>query len=132
MLLYLFTGVFTLIEIVTPHEKNDTHGTIDSQFSRIFEFFKKLKTKFIFFLLFSSAGYLQYRPISYTKPIRDITSKTDVHLNKPNFVEDAKNYLNLSVAYSYYGNALNENLVQSFNLSFGMPQDKFYSNYTTW
>lgn len=79
-------------------------------------------------------SYLQYRPISYTAETRDITDKTDVQLNEPDFIEDAKSYLNSSLAYSYYGDALGNNLVQSFNISFGQTQDKFYSftNYTTW
>ncbi|XP_031636232.1 glycosylated lysosomal membrane protein B-like [Contarinia nasturtii] len=96
-------GVFTLIDINTPQVKNNTH-----------------------------ASYLQYRPISYTEQSRDITKRTDVHLNQPDFLDDAETYLNLSIAYSYYGNTLDQYLVQSFNVSFGQREDKFYSNYTTW
>lgn len=78
---------------------------------------------------------MQFRPISYTKPDRDITSKTDVLLNKPYFIADASAYLNATIVSTYYGNDLDKkNLVQLFNVSFGQQEDKFYSNtnYTTW
>lgn len=80
-------------------------------------------------------SYMQFRPISYTKPDRDISTKTDVHLNKPYFIADANAYLNSTIVTTYYGDDLNKkNLVQLFNVSFGQSEDKFYSNtnYTTW
>lgn len=81
-----------------------------------------------------SGSYLQFRPISFTDESRDISKKTDISLNEPAFVKDASNYLKSSVISSYYDDKIDEVLVQSFNISFGQVQDKFYSftNYTTW
>lgn len=64
-----------------------------------------------------------------------MTSKTDVHLNKPIFIDNANVYLNSTIVTTYYGGDLaKKNLVQFFNVSFGQKEDKFYSNtnYTTW
>lgn len=89
-----------------------------------------------YFQIYNSitGSFLQFRPISYTEESRDIPTKTDIHLNEPIFIKDAQSYLNSSLVYSYYGNTFGNNLVQSFNVSFGQTQDKFYSltNYTTW
>lgn len=78
--------------------------------------------------------YVQFRPISYTDESRDLNSQTDVHLNQPIYIEDPKSYLNNSVAWFYFGPELDKILVQSVNVSFGAPEDGFYShtNYTTW
>lgn len=100
-------GIFTLVDVISPDAgDNGTQGS-----------------------------YLQFRPISYTKPDRDIASKTDVHLNKPYYIANANAYLNATIVSAYYGNDLDKkNLVQLFNVSFGQKEDKFYSNsnYTTW
>lgn len=153
-------GTFTLVDIVTPGENQGTSFAINLfQSNFIFQLFFQVLFSFLyrnidmkykiklctlharlFIHLFANTSihiagsYLQYRPISYTAETRDITDKTDVQLNEPIFIEDAKTYLNSSLAYSYYGDALGNNLVQSFNISFGQTQDKFYSftNYTTW
>lgn len=79
-------------------------------------------------------SYVQFRPISYTEESRDLGSETGLNLNKLIYIEDPKSYLNNSVAWSYYGPELDEILVQSVNVSFGTPEDGFYShsNYTTW
>lgn len=77
---------------------------------------------------------MQFRPISYTNKKRDITSKTDVYVNEPRFIDDAESYLNASMIPAYYGDTLDKNLVQLFNISFGKADDKSYSHskYTTW
>lgn len=79
-------------------------------------------------------SYLQFRPISYTEESRDLGSQTGVYLNQPIYIEDPKSYLNNSIAWCYYGPELDKILVQSVNVSFGTPEDGFYSrsNYTTW
>lgn len=77
---------------------------------------------------------MQFRPISYTDGKRDITSKTEVHVDDPKSIADAKSYLNASLIPIYYGDSLDNNLVQLFNISFGKAKDRSYSysNYTTW
>lgn len=79
-------------------------------------------------------SYVQFRPISYTKEIRDYSSITGVIWNQPINIEDPKSYLKNSIAWSYYGNELDKILVQSVNVSFGSPKDGFYSrtNYQSW
>lgn len=77
---------------------------------------------------------MQFRPITYTTKVRDITSKTGLHVNKPTNIIDPNSYLNSSLVSIYYGDSLDKNLVQKFNISFGKPGDKYYyyTNYTTW
>lgn len=77
---------------------------------------------------------MQFRPITYTNEVRDITSKTALHINPPTNISDPNAYLNASLVSIYYGDSLDKNLVQKFNISFGKAGDKYYShvNYTTW
>lgn len=56
-------------------------------------------------------------------------------MTAPLHLNDPKAELNGTLAWSYYGNDLEDKLlVQGFNVSFGIAEDGFYSrsNYTTW
>lgn len=72
--------------------------------------------------------------MSYTNKSRDPNNDIEVHLNEPISLAHADTYLNASLAKSYYGDDLEQNLIQSFNITFGQTGDGFYSNsnYTTW
>lgn len=65
---------------------------------------------------------------------RDIGSERELHVNGPAVLNQSLTALNATVAWSYYGKQLDDLLVQVFNVSFGQPQDGFYtsSNFTTW
>lgn len=83
-----------------------------------------------------AGSYIQYRPVSYTHPARDVSTSTELQITKPTNLDNPTEQLNGSLAWSYYGNRLYEKelLVQGFNVSFGMSDDGFYTktNYTTW
>lgn len=83
---------------------------------------------------FSTLGsYIQFRPLSYTDSTRNPSKNTGLQLNEPVFI-NPKSYVNSTLVWSYYGNSMDNNLVQAFNISFGEKNDKFYSksNFTTW
>ncbi|XP_053695239.1 glycosylated lysosomal membrane protein-like [Sabethes cyaneus] len=82
---------------------------------------------------FSTGGYIEYRPVSYTHPERDVSTSTETHQSEPKTIESASEELNNTLAYAMYGTALDSRLVQGMNISFGLSGDGFYSktNYTT-
>lgn len=82
---------------------------------------------------FSTGGYLEYRPVSYTQPDRDVSTSTETHQTEPKAIEYAAHALNATLAYAIYGSKLDSLLVQGMNISFGFSGDGFYSktNYTT-
>lgn len=82
---------------------------------------------------FSTGGYLEYRPVSYTQAERDVSTSTETHQTEPKSIEYAADALNATLAYAIYGSKLDSLLVQGMNISFGFSGDGFYSktNYTT-
>lgn len=82
---------------------------------------------------FSTGGYLEYRPVSYTHPERDVSTSTETHQSRPKAIEFSANALNATLAYAIYGSKLDTLLVEGMNISFGFSGDGFYSktNYTT-
>ncbi|XP_063695819.1 glycosylated lysosomal membrane protein B-like [Culicoides brevitarsis] len=80
--------------------------------------------------LVSPHSYIEYRPVSYTKPVRDVSDSTDTHLSK--IVDATDEFMYKSLVYAYFG--FNENhMLKSVNVSFGAVNDGFYSktNYTS-
>ncbi|KAG6452034.1 hypothetical protein O3G_MSEX007455 [Manduca sexta] len=92
-------GVFEIIEIKTPQSFAGEEG-----------------------------GYLQFRPVAYTDPKREVSSSTNVHMSPFNNTgSNAARVLRpLAVNKDIFG-------AQTF-VSFGMPGDGFYTkhNYTAW
>lgn len=82
---------------------------------------------------FSTGGYIEYRPVSYTHPERDVSTSTETHQTAPAAIEYAADALNATLAYAIFGQRLDTLLVQGMNISFGFSGDGFYtkSNYTT-
>ena len=79
-------------------------------------------------------GFLQCRPISYTRPVRDVTNSTGM-VFYPLKRATVNDYFNKnSLLYKYFGENLFENLVQRMNVSFGEKADGFYkaTKYATW
>lgn len=82
---------------------------------------------------FSTGGYIEYRPVSYTHPERDVSTSTETHQSEPKSIESPANELKATLAYAMYGQKLDSLLVQGMNISFGLSGDGFYTktNYTT-
>ncbi|KAG4065124.1 hypothetical protein HA402_007521 [Bradysia odoriphaga] len=82
----------------------------------------------------NEGSFIQYRPVSYTHPERDVSTSTELHITMPTNLDNPTTQLNSSLAWVYYGSLLNTILVQGFNVSFGMSGDGFYTktNYSTW
>ncbi|KXJ69459.1 hypothetical protein RP20_CCG026942 [Aedes albopictus] len=82
---------------------------------------------------FSTGGFVEYRPVSYTHPERDVSTSTETHQSEPKAIEFASDALNATLAYAIYGQKLDTLVVQGMNISFGFSGDGFYTktNYTT-
>lgn len=82
---------------------------------------------------FSAGGFIEYRPVSYTHPERDVSTSTETHQSEPVAIDSPANALNSTLAYAIYGQELDRLLVQGMNISFGFSGDGFYTktNYTT-
>ena len=82
---------------------------------------------------FSAGGYIEYRPVSYTHPERDVATSTETRQSQPITVRSPSAVLQTTLAYALYGNKLDSYLVQGMNVSFGVSEDGFYrkTNYTT-
>ncbi|PSN45259.1 hypothetical protein C0J52_10341 [Blattella germanica] len=79
-------------------------------------------------------GYLQWRPVAYIAQERDITNSTEINSYG---ILDVKNHtveLNKTLLYEYYSSSVDNFLVQSTTLSFGLKEDGFYkkTNFTSW
>jgi len=74
-------------------------------------------------------SFLQWKPISYTKTVRDITDSIDVtsYGLQPNSANFNDCVLTSSLLCAYYGTLLDELVVQSANISFGTFKDGFYN-----
>lgn len=80
--------------------------------------------------LLSPKSYVIYRPVSYTKKIRDVSDSTDTHLGPISDPNDPFMYKSLIYAYFGYNQ---QHMVKATNISFGAINDGFYSktNYTS-
>jgi Lysosomal transcription factor, NCU-G1 len=80
-------------------------------------------------------AYIQFRPVSYTHPERDVTTSTETHLDSFQFVtgSDAETELAQTLAWSVYGKDVRNFLVQGLNVTLGLTGDGYYSksNYST-
>lgn len=79
-------------------------------------------------------GFMQYRPVSYTNPAREVSTSTAVgnsELQRPENVFEA---LNETIFTSIEEIALERAMVSSMNVSFGVAADGCFgkTNYTTW
>lgn len=81
-----------------------------------------------------TGSFIQYRPVSYTHPERDVSTSTELHITIPGNLDNPAKQLHTSLVWGYYGFMLDEILVQGFNVSFGLSEDGFYAktNYNTW
>lgn len=80
--------------------------------------------------LLSPKSYIEYRPVSYTKKVRDVSDSTDTHLGR--IVDPNDQFMYKSLVYAYFG-FNQEHLLKATNISFGAINDGFYSktNYTS-
>lgn len=80
------------------------------------------------------SAYLQWRPVSYTDKLRDVTDSVGsiFYPVKKATVDDYFNKNNL--LYMYYGENLFNNLLQRVNVSLGAKGENYYkeSQYATW
>ncbi|XP_076058836.1 glycosylated lysosomal membrane protein-like [Oratosquilla oratoria] len=99
-------GVFNLDEITTPLARKSSKG-----------------------------GYMQWRPVSYLTPKRDINDATNVKVDGGmTILNKTDEYLSNSLAYGMFGNELSMARVAATKLVIGRPKDGYYSkyNYATW
>jgi hypothetical protein len=85
-------------------------------------------------LIHNKMAYLQWRPVSYIKPDRDVTnSSSTISYPVKNATTDSY-FNNKNLFYSYYGENLFNILVQRMNISLGGKGDNFYkeTQYATW
>lgn len=80
--------------------------------------------------LLSPKSYIIYRPVSYTKKVRDVSDSTDTHLGP--IVDPDDQFMYKSLVYAYFG-FNQEHLLKATNISFGAENDGYYSktNYTS-
>lgn len=81
-----------------------------------------------------TGSFIQYRPVSYTHPERDVATATELHITIPGNLDNPAKQLKTSLVWAYYGLKLDGMLVQGFNVSFGLSEDGFYAKtyYNTW
>ena len=74
-------------------------------------------------------SYLQWKPICYIGPVRDITNSIDVSSYdiKPVNLTAENSTLENSILWSYYGTRLHSLVLQSTNISFGTEKDGWYN-----
>lgn len=85
----------------------------------------------------ADSGYIQYKPVAYTKKKRERKTSTKVYdygINKVDGID--MNEINV-IFYSYFVDCINgENTCEMNreNVSFGISKDKFYAytNFTSW
>ncbi|XP_069697302.1 glycosylated lysosomal membrane protein B-like [Periplaneta americana] len=81
-----------------------------------------------------NGGYLQWRPVAYIAKERGLSNSTDTNSYGVLDIKNHTEQLNHTLLYSYYSENLNNLLVQSTTVSFGLKEDGFYkkTNYTSW
>ena len=71
-------------------------------------------------------GFIQWRPVAYTLPERDIESSTETkYYTIRNSTHPDKDFNN-TLLFAFYGYSLESQLAQALNLSFGAVS--FYTN----
>ncbi|XP_029177398.1 glycosylated lysosomal membrane protein-like [Nylanderia fulva] len=101
-------GIFEIVEVRTP-----PYRELDSALN--------------------GGAYLQWRPVSYNSPLRDVTSSTETTQYPPKKVFGYTSAVKDTMLYCYYGNKT-DLLLQSLTISLGSKGDGFYkkTNYLTW
>lgn len=81
-----------------------------------------------------NGGYLQWRPVAYVAKERDLSNSTETRSYGVRNVKDHTTHLKNTLLYAYYSCNLDNLLVQSTTISFGLKEDGFYkkTNYTSW
>ncbi|XP_011504557.1 PREDICTED: lysosomal protein NCU-G1-like [Ceratosolen solmsi marchali] len=85
-------------------------------------------------VIYKKSAYLQWRPVSYIKPDRDVTnSSSTVFYPIKNATTDIY-FSNTNLLYMYYGENMFNILVQRMNISLGGKGDNVYkeTQYATW
>lgn len=78
---------------------------------------------------------MQWRPVSYLSPKRDINVATTPNINSTfTPLDEISKPLEGSLAYAIFGKNLMEMLTANTTIAFGQSKDNFYTehNYTTW
>lgn len=99
-------GIFDVFDIVSPRSNNDSRG-----------------------------AFVQYRPVCYTTKWRTVSDSTELRQGEILSFSNAKEIekFQYTLPYSYYGFGLGSLVTQGTNITFGVPNDGFYSrsNYTS-
>ena len=74
----------------------------------------------------SLQSYLQWRPVVYTTPARDLSSSTDVTVQHSQEVRNPAKLLGKSMLYAFYGEDLEDMLVRRVVVTLGAAGDGFY------
>ncbi|KAG5669157.1 hypothetical protein PVAND_017052 [Polypedilum vanderplanki] len=92
-------GIFDVYHVLSPRSINNTKG-----------------------------GFIEFRPVCYNSPNRTVSSSTELSFSNPkNFDDETEEFKN-SLPYMYFHNStLTHKLKESINITFGMPNDGFYS-----
>lgn len=81
-----------------------------------------------------SGGYLQWRPVVYLSPAREMTTSTETVQYSVMPVTDPRQDLAQTLLYSALSDRLANMLVTATNITFGSVGDGFYTktNYAAW
>ena len=79
-------------------------------------------------------SFIQWRPIVYTTPKRELAQSTALSTDNPKPIVNAAKVYNDTLLYALYGPNLNEILVNAINVTFGGKDDGFYEHtkYQDW
>lgn len=79
-------------------------------------------------------GFVQWRPVVYTQPTRDMETSTEARHYPLINVTHPDVTFNNTLLFAFFGFEIDQHLTQAFNVSFGVSEDGFYnaSSYTTW
>lgn len=82
----------------------------------------------------NAGSYLQWRPVSYNSASRDVTSSTETVQYPPKQVSNHTSAIKNSMLYCYYGEDVDNLLLQKLVISLGSKGDGFYkkTSYLTW
>lgn len=94
-------GIFDVFDIVSPRSDHDSRG-----------------------------AFVQYRPVCYTTKWRTVSDSTELKQGKIKSFNNNVNEIEkfqYTLPYSYYGIELVSIVAQGTNITFGIPNDGFYS-----
>lgn len=79
-------------------------------------------------------GYLQWRPVVYQSPAREMTTSTETVQYSIMSVDNPKRDLAQTLLYSALSDRFSSSLVTATNVTFGAVADGFYAktNYAAW